>query len=262
VSGEEFSAVQRSPTLVERFFAEALVTFLLTFIGGGAAAELGQQLHATNRPFNLADFLLVALAHGFALFIAVIIVGKISGAHVNPAVTIGLASIGRIEFADVPAYIVGQVVGAVIAALGILVVYGKDAATIGHLGAPSLAVNTSVVQGMFIEAIGACILVLAIVGSAVDSRAPASWAGLTIGLALAAIIMVIGPATGATVNPARAFGPTLIDAFFGVKVDWGAYLITYLVGPIIGGVAAAYLYSFIARLPRPTSANRPIARRR
>jgi glycerol uptake facilitator protein len=253
--------VQRSPTLVERFLAEALGTFLLTFIGAGAAAELGQQLHATNRPFNLADFLLVALAHGFALFIAVIIVGKISGAHLNPAVTLGLASIGRLPWADAPAYIVGQVVGAVVAALGVLVVYGKNAATIGGLGGPSLAVGTSTFQGMCIEAIGAFILVLAVVGAAVDGRAPAGWAGLTIGLALAAIIMVIGPATGAAVNPARAFGPDLIAVFFGVKVDWGTFVVSYLIGPIIGGVAAAFLYSFIARLPRSTSASRPIGRR-
>ncbi len=254
--------MQRSPTLVERFLAEALGTFLLTFIGGGAAAELGQQLHATNTPFNYAAFLPVALAHGFALFIAVIIIGKISGAHVNPAVTLGLASIGRIPFGDVPAYIVGQVVGAVVAALGILVVYGKDAATIGKLGAPSLSLNTGVVQGMFIEAIGAFILILAVVGSAVDSRAPAGWAGLTIGLALAAIIVVIGPATGAAVNPARAFGPDLVDVFFGVSVNWGTYLVTYLIGPLIGGVAAAFTYGFIARLPRTSSAvRRPTVRR-
>ena len=253
--------MQRSPTLVERFFAEALGAFLLTFIGGGAAAELGQQLHMTGRAFNLADFLLVALAHGFALFIAVIIVGKISGAHCNPAVTLGLASIGRLPFEDVPAYIVGQVVGAVIAALGILVVYGRNAATIGNLGAPSLSFHTSVFQGMVIEAIGAFILVLAVVGSAVDSRAPAGWAGLTIGLALAAIIMVIGPATGAAVNPARAFGPDLLDAFFGGHVDWGTYFVSYLIGPIIGGVAAAYLYSFISRLPRNGSARRAAPRR-
>ena len=185
--------MQRSPTLVERFFAEALGTFLLTFIGAGAAAELSQQLHATNEPFTNANFLLVALAHGFALFIAVIIIGKISGVHVNPAVTLGLASIGRIPYADVPAYIVGQFIGAIIAALGILVVYGKNAATIGNLGAPSLSFHTGVFQGMVIEAIGAFILVLAVIGAAVDSRAPSSWAGLTIGLALAAIIMGIGP---------------------------------------------------------------------
>ncbi len=254
--------MQRSPTLVERFLAEALGTFLLTFIGAGAAAELGQQLHATNSPFTDANFLLVALAHGFALFIAVIIVGKISGAHVNPAVTVGLASIGRLPWADAPAYLVGQFVGAVVAALGILVVYGKNAATIGKLGAPSLAFGTSTFQGMCIEAIGAFILVLAVVGAAVDNRAPAGWAGLTIGFALAAIIMVIGPATGAAVNPARAFGPDLINIFFGVKVDWGTYVLSYLIGPLIGGVAAAFLYGFIARLPRASSTSRLATRRR
>ena len=70
-------------------------------------------------------------------------------------------------------------------------------------------------------------------------------------LALAAIIVFMGPATGASVNPARAFGPDFVDIFFGVKVDWGAYVVSYLVGPIIGGVVAAFLYSYVAHLGRP-----------
>ena len=118
---------------------------------------------------------------------------------------------------------------------------------------------------MCIEAIGAFILVLTVVGAAVDNRAPAGWASLTIGFALAAVIMAIGPATGAAVNPARALGPDLVNIFFGVKVDWGTYVVGYLVGPLIGGVAAAFLYGFIARLPRGASTSRlasppPLAR--
>jgi glycerol uptake facilitator protein len=253
---EEFFTVQRTPTLVERFLAEALGTFLLVFVGAGAAASLNIQLHAQHRPSTLADLLVVALALGFGLFVAVLVVGKISGAHVNPAITLALASNGRLSWTDVPAYIGGQIVGAVLGALGMLVVFGKDAATIGGLGAPTLAVNTSAVQGMFAEALGAFILMLAVMGAAIDSRAPAGWAGLTIGMALAVVIMFIGPATGASVNPARAFGPDLIDAFFGVSVRWGDFIVAYLIGPIIGTVAAAFLYGYIARLPRPARLRR------
>ena len=90
---------------------------------------------------------------------------------------------------------------------------------------------------------------MTIVATAVDNRAPAGWAGLAIGLSLAAIIMFLGPATGAAVNPARAFGPDFIDIFFGVKVDWVAYLVAYLIGPILGGIGAAWLYAYFSRLP-------------
>jgi glycerol uptake facilitator protein len=121
---------------------------------------------------------------------------------------------------------------------------------VGHLGAPSLATNTNILQGMIIEALGAGILVLAIMASAVDKNAPSGWAGLTIGLTLGAIIMFLGPATGAAVNPARAFGPDIVSAFiFGVNVNWPQFALCYLIGPIVGGVGAAYLYRYIAHLP-------------
>lgn len=247
----------RQPTLMERFAAELLGTFLLVFIGGGAAAEAAILVHNKNNLPTMADLLLVALAHGLALFIIVMIVGKISGAHVNPAVTIGLASVGRFAWEDVIPYVVAQVIGAIIGAACILIIYGRESATVGHLGAPSLAHGTSLVQGMFIEGLGTFILVITIIATAVDSRAPAGWAGLAIGLSLAAVIMFIGAATGATVNPARAVGPDIVDLFFSVKIDWGAYFVSYLIGPLIGGVCACWLYCWVAHLPR----NLPRARK-
>ena len=241
----------RVPTLMERFAAEALGTFLLVFLGGGTVAATAITLSASHQPATPADLVLVALAHGLALFIIVMVVGKVSGAHVNPAVTIGLASIRRFPWDEVPAYVAGQVLGAIVGAAAILIVFGKPAATIGHLGGPALAANTSLLQGLLAEGLGAAILVLAIVATAVDTRAPAGWAGLSIGMALAVVIMFIGPATGATVNPARAFGPDLVDVFFGVSINWAAYIVCYLVGPILGGIGAVYLYAYVAKLPRP-----------
>lgn len=240
----------RLPTLMERFAAEILGTFLLVFIGGGSAASAALLLHRTHQPSTMADLLLVALAHGLALFIIVMIVGKVSGAHVNPAVTIGLAFIGRFPWEEVVAYVAAQVIGAVIGAGCIFIVFGKLAATVGGLGAPTLATNTSMLQGLVIEGMGAAILVITIVATAVDTRAPIGWAGLAIGLSLAAIIMFMGPATGAAVNPARAFGPYVVDLVFGVRLDWAAFVVTYLVGPLLGGIGGAWLYAYIARLPK------------
>ncbi len=243
----------RQPSQVERFIAETLGTFLLTLIGGSAATLAALLPHNHHFIATGAELVLVALAHGLALFIIVLIVGRVSGAHVNPAVTLGLASSGQFDWGDVPLYLGAQFLGATIGAACILIVYGKLAATVGGLGAPSLAPNTNLIQGAVIEGIGAGILVLAVISTAADKRSPAGWAGLTIGLALGAIIMAIGPATGAAVNPARAFGPDIIDWIFfrtPTNVDWWAYIVSYLIGPIVGGVAAANLYLYMARLPR------------
>jgi len=244
--------VARQPTIVERFIAELVGTFLLVFVGGGAASVVAIIGQHAKRTTLYPDVLTVALAHGLILFIIVMVLGRISGAHVNPAVTLGLASVGRFPWEEVIPYLVAQIIGALLGAAAILIVYGTQAATIGHLGGPALATNTNLFQGFFAEALGAFILVSAIIATAVDTRSPAGWAGLAIGLALAAAIIFIGPATGATVNPARALGPDAIAAiFYHVSVDWLAYLVCYLLGPIVGGVGACFLYQYIARLPRP-----------
>lgn len=242
----------RTATTVERAIAEMLGTFLLVFIGCGSISVAGLLLHNGLLKDQLApsDLVLVALGFGFALFSIVMIVGRISGAHVNPAVTVGLAATGRFPWAEVPYYVAAQVVGAVLGALAIPVVYGRLGATVGHLGAPALATNTNLLQGLIAEALGAAILMLAIMCTAVDTRSPAGWAGLAIGFSLAAVITVIGPATGASINPARALGPDLVAIFFGVPVDWVAFLVCYLIGPLLGMMGAASLYGYIARLPR------------
>ncbi|HUY79856.1 MAG TPA: aquaporin [Ktedonobacterales bacterium] len=242
----------RQPTIVERFIAELVGTFLLVFVGGGAASVVAIIGQHTKHTTTYADVLTVALAHGLILFIIVMVVGRISGAHVNPAITLGLASVGRFPWEEVIPYLLAQLIGAIIGAAAILIVYGAQAATIGHLGGPSLATNTNLFQGFFAEALGAFILVIAVIATAADTRSPAGWAGLTIGLALGAAIIFIGPATGATVNPARALGPDLVAfVFYQVHFDVVAYLVCYLLGPIVGGVGACFLYQYISRMPRP-----------
>ncbi len=212
-------------------------------------ALLHRNAHGASIP--TADLLLVALAHGLVLFIIVMVTGRISGAHANPAVTISLASIGQFKWADVPGYLIAQFVGAILGALAIMIPFGRDIATVGHLGRPELAPFTNLVAGLVAEALGAGILVIAIVALAADRRAPVGWAGLGIGMALTVAIMIVGPATGAAVNPARAFGPDIVSIFFGAPpVDWVAFIVCYLIGPIVGGIGAAWLYARMSRLPR------------
>ena len=242
------------PTLGERCLAELVGTFMLTFVGGGVAADvalLHRNTHGSSIP--TADLLLVALAHGLVLFIIVLLIGRISGAHVNPAITISLATIGQFKWSDVPGFLIAQFVGAILGALAILIPFGRDIATVGHLGRPELAANTNLIAGLLAEALGAAILIITVVATAADRRAPAGWAGLGIGMALAVAIMIVGPATGAAVNPARAFGPDIVSIFFGAPpVDWVAFIVCYLIGPIIGGIGAAWLYARMSRLPRPS----------
>jgi glycerol uptake facilitator protein len=257
----EAESVVQMPGIVRRSLAEAVGTFLLVFVGSGTATAATLLVN----PFTaMVRMLLIALGLGLALFAGISIVGKISGGHYNPAVTVGLAVAGRFDWMNVPGYLIGQVAGAILGALAILIVYGRLGARLAGLGAPGLAPSINIWQGLFIEGFGTAVLVLAVMGTAVDIRSAAGWAPLTIGLTLTAIILFIGPATGGSVNPARAFGPDLVAAFFGFPVDWVAFIVAYLVGPLVGGVVGAYGYSVMADLPRPTGAahvggRRPLA---
>jgi len=222
---------------LDSWLAEVVGTFLLVFIGGGAGV-LAPSGTGTLIP---------ALAHGLALFIIVSVVGGISGAHVNPAVTLALASIGKFSWLRVPGYLVAQFVGAGLGALAVAGIYGTEKSV-----APTLAAGVSLGTGLLAEALGAGILVLAVVAAAADTRRslPNGFAGLVIGLALASAIFVVGPITGAGVNPALALSPYAVDAFFHHMLPLGVnQLAAYLAGPIVGGVVAAYLYSFMAHMP-------------
>lgn len=224
----------RKPGEVEALMAEALGTFFLAFIGGGAGI-LAPAAQGTLIP---------ALAHGFALFLAISVVGRISGAHVNPAVTISLASVGRFPWVQVPWYIIAQFVGAIVAAFGVNALYGK-AASIAPVIAPGVGGGTA----FGAEAIGAAFLVIAVVAAAADPRLnlPNGWAAWVIGIALAAAIFVVGPITGSTVNPALGLGPYLVNWIEGSLRNFGwLEVFVYGLAPIVGGVIIAALYRFIA----------------
>jgi glycerol uptake facilitator protein len=231
----------RKPGEVEALMAEALGTFFLAFIGGGAGI-LAPPAQGTIIP---------ALAHGFALFLAVSVLGRISGAHVNPAVTISLASVGRFPWAQVPWYIVAQFAGAILAAFGVTALYGKSA-SIAPVIAPGVGGGTA----FGAEAIGATFLVIAVVAAAADPRLnlPNGWAAWVIGIALAAAIFVVGPITGATVNPALGLGPYVVDWLEGTVKTFGwLEFFVYGIAPIVGGVVIAGLYRFIAGTHRDTA---------
>jgi len=179
------------------YWAEFLGTFTLCFIGQGAAVM--QQ--ATGG----GSLLVVAVAHGMALAVMVSALGAWSGAHFNPAVTLGFVVTRRMSLTSAITYWVSQLTGAIAASFLLRAVVPGEAGEAVHYGVPLLAAGVSVSQGLLIEFVLTFFLVTAVWGTAVDERAP-KIGGLGIGFAVLMDILLGGPLTGAAMNPARAFG--------------------------------------------------------
>jgi MIP family channel proteins len=213
--------------------AEAVGTFLLVLVGTAVAtaATLGK-----NTAGPAYDSLAIALSFGLVLVAIVAALGQVSGAHVNPAVTIGLAVTGKFPWRYVPAYIVAQIVGAIVAALAVWVAYGQAAYDKAHLGTPTPAHGASDLQVVLVEALIAFLLVFTVMAVATDKRTPAGVAPLSIGFALAAGVLLGGPVSGGAGNPARALGPEIVSGTY-------TAVALYIIGPLLGGVIAAVLYA-------------------
>jgi glycerol uptake facilitator protein len=226
---------------MQKYLAELVGTFMLVWIGPGAgvvAGMLGVK--------GLADVLAIALAFGIAVASAIHVVGKVSGAHINPAVTIALAVRKSFPWSQVIPYIIFQAAGAVIASLLFVACLGTKASATFALGATTLSSGVSIPMGMLGEAIGTFFLMITIMGAAVDSRATPGWAGWMIGMVVAGVIITLGPMTGASINPARTFGPYIGNMIFGGPCPWDQFILDYCIGPIVGAVIAVFVYDFIA----------------
>jgi glycerol uptake facilitator protein len=156
----------------------------------------------------------------------------------------------------VPAYLIAQLAGAVLGALLIVASFGARATHLAGVGSTTLGNGTGYLRGTLAELIGTFLLLFTIMALAVDRRAPTGWAGLIIGLAVSTDILLLGPLTGASLNPARTFGPYLINTLFGGTTKWADYGV-YVIGPIIGGALAAAAYDLIARPEREVPAEVP-----
>jgi MIP family channel proteins len=220
----------------KQLLAEAIGTFFLCFAGIGAIV-------ATSEPINSGAGLVgIALAHGLALSIAVSIFAGISGAHFNPAVTLGFLSTGRIPVPRAALYIIFQLVGATLAAAACNLIYPATAVDASLLGIP-LPPKDSWVDWQIVlltEFILTFLLMTAIYGTAVDERTPSmKLGGFGIGLTVAFDILAAGKVTGASMNPARSFGPSFVHNYF-TSLHW-----CYWVAPITGAMAAALVYEHL-----------------
>jgi MIP family channel proteins len=205
--------------------AELIGTFALVFFGAGAILQ-----HVATQAVGITG---IAVAHGMAILVGVYAFGHISGGHFNPAVTFGALVTRRIGFGGAISYWIAQLAGATLGAWVLCGAYHGP--TEAHLGAPALAAGVSPMMGMILEAIMAFMLVIVIAGTAFDPRAPKGFAGLAIGLTMIGNILAGGSLTGASFNPARAFGPALLAGHW--QDQW-----VYWVGPLLGGAIAALLY--------------------
>jgi MIP family channel proteins len=228
--------------IVGAAIAEVVGTFILVF--GGTAVAVGAIL---SRPTAGAayDSLAIALAFGLALVAVVAAIGHVSGAHVNPAVTLGMAAAGKFPWNYTPIYIAAQLVGAVLAALATWLTFGGPARSEASLAATYPAQGVGDLQAFIVEILITFILVFVVMAVATDDRAPAAIAPIAVGFALAVGVFIAGPVTGGAVNPARALGPMLVAG--DLTSAW-----LYILGPIIGGVLAALLYDrFLAQTEAP-----------
>lgn len=224
-------------TFILVFFGTASVVLTL-FINGGPTAN-----SIYNIGISMPDWVAIGLAFGLALAVAIYAFGPISGAHFNPAVTIGLWAGKKFPGKDVIPYIIAQFVGSFIASAALLAISGPKASTIGALGGVGPFGDISMI-GMFIaEFLGTALLMYVIMATAVDKKAPAADAALSIGLVLAGIVISIGNYTGSGVNPARSFTPMLLN-YFVSGANAFIYYPIYLIAPIVGAIVAVYLYDY------------------
>jgi glycerol uptake facilitator protein len=236
---------------VPAYAAEFIGTFLLVFFICTVVTVSAGLQGADFAGFRAADFLLIGLLHFLVLSMLIYTLGGTSGAHFNPAVTATLAALRRIAPVDAVIYVLLQLSGAVAGALVCKALLSDEVGVVDN-GAP--AVNTALITsfgGFTAEAIGTFVLMWAIMGVAVNPRGHAEWAGLVIGGTLGFAVFTFGPLTGGSFNPARWFGPALVDAQW--ETAWA-----YILGPIVGALAAGFAYKAIVLDPAGRIGERPI----
>jgi len=203
---------------MKNLVAEFIGTFALIFIGAGALA------------ITQANLLGVALAHGLVIVVFIYAYGHLSGTHINPAVTLGLLIAEEIEFVAAIGYWIVQFLGGILGAVLLNALLPNP----GDLGVTILAEGVTPVQGLVIEIVLTFFLVNTIFTTAVSGKA-GNFAGLAIGLTLVFCILMGGPLTRASLNPARTLGPAIVSGNY-------ADLWLYFVGPCVGAILAALLY--------------------
>ncbi len=220
---------------MRKYIAEAIGTFVLTLLGCGTAMFLG-----CNTPAGVVG---TAIAFGLSVVAMAYTIGGISGCHINPAITLGVALSGRMSWFDAFGYWVGQIIGGVVAGAVLLLLTKVVAAPdlTGGLGANGVANAGGVWGACLVEVIATFIFVLVVLGSTDSKHGAGNFAGLAIGLTLILVHLVCINLTGTSVNPARSIGPALFAGGAALKDLW-----VFIVAPLIGGALSATCWKGLA----------------
>ena len=219
------------------WFAEAIGTYALVFFGPLAIIL---SVVAFGDGLSIESIIMIALAHGAAVGLMVYAFGHISGAHINPAVTIPMMITKKISVGDGIGYIIFQLIGAVVAAFSLKAILPEIGAKVnfGTQGGPSELLNSSITSGIAVEIILTFFLVTVIFLTAVHKKAAAGIHGISIG-GMVFLLHIVGvPLTGASMNPARTFGPAVVSGFW--ELHW-----IYWLAPIVGGIIAGVIMNYV-----------------
>ncbi|MBP2624878.1 MAG: MIP family channel protein [Nitrosopumilaceae archaeon] len=218
-------------------FAEAISTFALVFFGPLSiimtAAVFGDGL-------STETIFVISLAHGAAIGLMVYSFGHISGAHINPAVTIPMIITRKITISDGAGYIISQIIGAIVASFSLKLILPDLGAKVnyGVQGGPSELLHGDAMLGLSLEIILTFFLVTVIFMTAVHKKASPGFHGISIGGMIFLLHLVGIPLTGASMNPARTLGPAIASGFW--EFHW-----IYWVGPIVGGIIAGMIMNYV-----------------
>ena len=224
---------------MKKYVAECIGTFVLTFLGCGTAMFLGCG--------DTAGVVGTAIAFGLSVVAMAYTIGGISGCHINPAITFGVALSGRMSWKDAVGYWVGQVIGAIIAGAVLVLIVNVTGAP-GAMGNPAgLGTNGVATAGgvggaLLVECIATFLFVLVVLGTTDEKKGAGNLAGLAIGLTLILIHLVCINLTGTSVNPARSIGPALCAGGEALSNVW-----VFILAPMVGGALAAGCWKAIAK---------------
>ena len=220
---------------MKKYIAECVGTFVLTFLGCGTAMFLG-----CDTPAGVVG---TAIAFGLAVVAMAYTIGGISGCHINPAITLGVALSGRMSWKDACGYWVGQLIGGIIAGAVLLlltkVVSAPDLT--GALGSNGVGGAGGVGGAFLVEVIATFLFVLVVLGTTDGKVGAGNFAGLAIGLSLILIHLVCIRLTGTSVNPARSIGPALFACGDALKNVW-----VFICAPLVGGALSALVWKGMA----------------
>ena len=220
---------------MKKYIAECVGTFALTFLGCGTAMFLG-----CTTPAGVVG---TAIAFGLAVVAMAYTIGGISGCHINPAITLGVALSGRMSWKEACGYWCGQIIGGIIAGAVLLLVAKVVAAPdlTGALGSNGVANAGGIGGALLVECIATFLFVLVVLGTTDPKVGAGNFAGLAIGLSLILIHLVCINLTGTSVNPARSIGPAIFAGGQALKDVW-----VFICGPLVGGALAACAWKGIA----------------